>query len=107
MHVFISFKWVASCENALERAQNAQIQIILRMRKYHPGLCSHFIHSVVFNDSVSGQRRPRSDCTDAQSDLGLRCPHMRGNILSQGLLHILCIVFVLNAVSSKFFINAV
>ena len=34
------------------------------------------IHSAVSNDSVSGQRRPRSDCADAQSDLGLLCPHM-------------------------------
>ena len=23
--------------------------------KYHPGLCSPFIHTVTFNDSVSGQ----------------------------------------------------
>ena len=26
--------------------------------KYQPGLCSPFIHSIVSNDSVSGQRRP-------------------------------------------------
>ena len=43
--------------------------------KYH-GLCFPFIHSVVSNDSVSGQRRPWSDCADAQADLGLRCPDM-------------------------------
>ena len=28
--------------------------------KYHPSLCSPFIHSVVPNDSISGQRRPWS-----------------------------------------------
>ena len=47
--------------------------------KYHPGLCSPFIHSVVANDSVSGQldsEGPESDCTDAQAVLGLLCPHM-------------------------------
>ena len=33
------------------------------------------IYSTVFNVSVSGQRRPRSACPDAQADLGLRCPH--------------------------------
>ena len=60
---------------ALEHAQDAQIQVILRIRTYHPGLYSSFIHSVVFIDSVSGQWRPWSDCASAQSDLGLRCPH--------------------------------
>ena len=44
--------------------------------KYHPGLCSPFMHSVVSNDSVSGQERPWSACADAQADLGLCCPHM-------------------------------
>ena len=37
------------------------------------GLCSPFIHSIVFNDSVIGQWRPWSDCANAQADLGLRC----------------------------------
>ena len=49
----------------------------------HPGLCSPFIHSVVSNDSVSGQWRPWSDCADAQADLGLRCPHTPKDIFSQ------------------------
>ena len=31
-----------------------------------------FIHSVVTNDSIIGQERPKI----AQSELGLRCPHM-------------------------------
>ena len=43
---------------------------------YHLGLCSPFIHSVVSNDSVGRQWRPRSACADAQADLGLRCPYM-------------------------------
>ena len=42
--------------------------------KYHPGLCTPFIH-VLFNISIDGQWRPWSDCADAQADLGLRCPH--------------------------------
>ena len=37
----------------------------------HKGLYSPFIHSVVSNDSVSGQGRTWSDCADAQSDLDL------------------------------------
>ena len=41
------------------------------MRKVSsPDICSPL------NTSVYGQRRPRSDCADAQSDLGLRCPHI-------------------------------
>ena len=50
--------------------------------KLHPGLCSTFKHSVVPNDSVSGQWRPWSDCANVQSDLGLRCPHMPADTFS-------------------------
>ena len=50
---------------------------------HHPGLCSPFIHSVVSNNSVSGQGRLRSDCTDAQADPGLRCTHMHKDTFSQ------------------------
>ena len=52
--------------------------------KYHPGLCSPFILSVVSNDSVSGQWRPWSDCADAQSDLGLHCLQMPEDTFSYG-----------------------
>ena len=38
--------------------------------KSRPGICFPLI---VSNDSVSGQRRPCPDCTDAQADLDLRC----------------------------------
>ena len=38
--------------------------------KYHPGLCFPLIDSVVSSNSVSGQWRPWSDCTDVQADLG-------------------------------------
>ena len=50
----------------------------------YPGLCYLFIHSVVSNDSVSGQWRPWSDCADAQSDLGPHCPHMPEVMVSHG-----------------------
>ena len=39
-------------------------------------------------DSV-GQQRPRSDCESAQSDLGICCLHMPGNIFSHTAVHIL------------------
>ena len=41
--------------------------------KYHPGPSSPLIHSVISNDSVSRQGRPRSDYTNAQADLELHC----------------------------------
>ena len=37
------------------------------------------IQSVVSNDSVSGQRRPRSACADVQVYLGLRSTHLTGD----------------------------
>ena len=53
--------------------------------KSHPGICSPLIHSIVSNDSsISGQRRPWSDCADAQADLGLRCPYMPDDTFSHG-----------------------
>ena len=61
--------------------------------KHYPGLCSAVIYSVASNDSVMEQRRPRSDCADAQSDLGLRCSHMTRRHIS---LWVLISVFVYN-----------
>ena len=43
--------------------------------KYHLGLCSPFIHSVVSNESVSWQWRPWLDWLAVQTDPSLRCPH--------------------------------
>ena len=63
-------------KRAFEHAQNAQIQVILCMRKASSGLLLFIWHSVESNDSFSGKRRSWSDCADAQSDLGLRCPHV-------------------------------
>ena len=44
--------------------------------KYHPVLCSPFIHSVGHNNSVREQWSPLSDYTAAQSALGLLCPQL-------------------------------
>ena len=69
--------WTASSENnAFGHAQNVLIHIILCMQKYHPGICSLCIYSVVSNDSVSGQWMPRKDCADMQANLGIRCPYI-------------------------------
>ena len=43
------------------------------------------IHVVVFNDSVNGQWRSWSDCTDEQADLGLRCPYMPKDMFLHGI----------------------
>ena len=56
--------------------------------KCHPGLCSPFIHSVVSNDSVSGQRTSFSDRAGTQADQGLRCPYMPEDTFSHGAAHI-------------------
>ena len=40
-------------------------------------LCSLTMYFVTASDFASGQRGPRSDCADAQSYLGPRCPHIR------------------------------
>ena len=63
-------------KSAFEHAQNGRFRSSCACAKYHLGLCSPFIISLVSSDYVSGQRRPWSDCASAQSDLGLRCPHM-------------------------------
>ena len=55
--------------------------------KYPPGLCSPPILSVISNDSVGGQWRPWSDCANAQSDLGLRCPHVLNDSFSHDTVH--------------------
>ena len=69
--------WAALYENVSSGMRQTRSFISsCAFAKYHPGLCSPFIHSVVSNDSVSGQRRPGSDCAYAQSDLGLRCPQL-------------------------------
>ena len=48
------------------------------------GLCYASIYFTESNNSLSGQRRPRSDCAHAQSDLGLRCPFtLQKNIFTQ------------------------
>ena len=68
--------WAASFEKV-----PANISKMRRFRsscaceKYHPGLCSPIKHSVVYNDSISGQWRPWPECANAQADLDLRSPH--------------------------------
>ena len=56
-----------ACANAQIHPMHAQSDL---------GICSRMIYSFVANDSLNGQGRHLSDCTDAQADLGLCCPHM-------------------------------
>ena len=57
---------LAKRKSAFEYAENWLIQIFL-------SIC---LPLNVLWYSVSGRRRPRSDCAGAQYDLGLRCPHI-------------------------------
>ena len=52
------------------------------------GRCSPLIQSIKSNYSCSGQRRPWSDCADAQADLGLRCLHLPEDVFSHGEAHL-------------------
>ena len=74
-------------ENVSEHVQNAQTGSSHACAKSHLGICSPLIHYIVSIDSVSGKRRPRSDCANAQPDLGLRCPHMPEGTFSHGEAH--------------------
>ena len=56
--------------------------------KSHLGICSPLKHSIVSNNSVCGQRRPWSDCADAQADLDLRCPYVPKDTFSHGAANI-------------------
>ena len=60
---------------SLSTSKMQRFRLIPRMLKVSSG---HFLSIVTFysvNGSISRQRRPWSDCTDAQADLGLRCLH--------------------------------
>ena len=50
--------------------------------KSHPGIFYPLKHYIVANYSDCGQRMPWSDCAGAQSDLGLRSPHMPAGAFS-------------------------
>ena len=77
--------WV---KNVFEHGQNAQIWHSSRAcTMSYLGICSPLIHSIVSNNSTSGQWRPWSDCADAQADLGLRCPHMPKDMFTHGAIH--------------------
>ena len=75
-------------KSAFENAQNVHSHHFGRCTYYHQSLFSTFIHSVVSNDSFTGHLRPSSDCTNAQADLGFRCPHMPEDTFSHGAAHI-------------------
>ena len=63
--------------------------------KYHLGTCSQFMHSIVSNDSGSGQQRPWSAYADAQADLGLCCPHMPEDMFSHCAARLISSCFVI------------
>ena len=82
-----------------EHAQNADSS--RACAKSHWGSCSPLIPSTVSNNSVSGKRRPWSDCASAQSDQGLRCPHMPGETFSNGAAHVRNIEMIWSALSKS------
>ena len=53
--VYIYMYASPSEKGVFEHAQNAPIQIHPMHAQSHPGMFSPFMHSIVFNDSVTGQ----------------------------------------------------
>ena len=64
--------------NSIDPDQPGEIQSIYSDLEIR----STSVCSTVPKDCISGQRRPRSDCADAQSDLGLRCPPMLEDVFA-------------------------
>ena len=62
--------------------------------KPHRGICFPLIHSIVSNESVSGQRWLWSDCAYAQADLGHRYPHLPEDTFSHEEAKITVSLFV-------------
>ena len=84
IYIYI-YNFAASSEKAFSNVRRMRrLRSFWACVKYHPSLCSIFLHSLVNNGSVSEQRRPWSDCANAQADLGLCCPHMPDDMLSNG-----------------------
>ena len=87
-----SFSWRCYPHHCYIAASSEQCASMHKMRRFrsscacakHPDFCSPFIHLVVSNDSVIGQRRPRQACADAQADLGLRYKHVSEDTFSDG-----------------------
>ena len=70
-------KWTGQRDKkTFEYEQMRRIRLSCTCIKYHPGLYYQFIRSLVSNDYVHGHWWPCSDCSNAQADLGLRCPHI-------------------------------
>ena len=61
-------------KGAFEHAQNVRVTSLFTNVKSHPGIFSPLMHSVVYNDSGSGQQKSWSECADAQANLVHRCP---------------------------------
>ena len=70
------FKRAASSEkNAFDHAQMHRFRSSWPYAKYHLGLCSLFIRSVVANSSVSGSE-DLNQTARMRRLIGLRCPYM-------------------------------
>ena len=85
----LSIIWTVSSENApSSMRKKCGFASACAPARSHPGICSPLIHSIVSSDSDSGQRRPRSDCADAQSDQDLRSPRIPEGAFSLGITHV-------------------
>ena len=95
--IFRPIRAAPSERMSLSMRKMHRFRFIIACAKSHPGICPplihwkywvYYLHSIVSNDSVSGQQKPWSDCADAQADLGLRCRHMTKDTFSHGTAYL-------------------
>ena len=74
--------WAASSKKV--PSNMGKIRSSCACAKCYPDLRSTYIHFVVSNNYGCGEWRIWPDCTDAQGDLGLRCPQTHEDTFSHG-----------------------
>ena len=79
-------------KSAFEHEQNADSDHPVHVQSSI--LWSPFIHFIISNNSVSREGSPWSDCTNAQADLGLWCPHTPEDMFSLGLVHLTLVLML-------------
>ena len=78
-----------------------KVQTSLRILAIWSGLPFLLMSITESIDYVSGQRKPWSDCANAQADLGLRCPLVRWGTFSNVAWHV-CVLLAITIQISRY-----
>ena len=77
VHVYsVAYIWKYECAKIKMRKQGLPLKTQKKVNAPDIKCFTVFVHSSLSNYPASGQRRPWSDCANAQSDQGLHCPHI-------------------------------